>query len=116
MENTFNCIVVDDEKNAASLLSNRIKSLFTEIEVVDIYSTWQTALAVLRSQSFDLVFMDVSMPGKNGMDLLRLIPGLDAEVIFVTAHEEYALKAFEFTPAGYLLKPVDDVELSEVIN
>lgn len=116
MNRKFNCVIVDDERDAIDLLSFRILQLFNNITISDTFMHWQDALTALRKNKYDLLFIDISMPGKNGLDLLKLLPVLDCEIIFVTAHENYALKAFSFAASGYILKPIDDEELSAAIN
>lgn len=116
MSNTFTCIIVDDEQDAIDLLTARLNMLYENIEIAGKYTTWGEALNGLRTVKPDIVFMDISIPGKSGMDLLRLVPSTEAEIIFVTAYEEYALRAFEFTTSGYILKPVDDEELVHSVN
>ncbi|GAA4460773.1 two-component system response regulator NatR [Nemorincola caseinilytica] len=114
--NQYRCAIVDDERDAIELLSSRIEQLFGNIEVADTFSFWKDALPALRNNNYDILFIDVSMPEKSGFDLLKLLPGLDLEIIFVTAHDNFALKAFSFSATGYVLKPIDDEELSTAIN
>ena len=116
MPNNFSCAIVDDEPKAIELLKECLKDLYTNIEIRGTYTTWNSALAVLREHQFDLLFLDVSMPGKTGMDLLSLLPGMKSEVIFITAHSEFALNAFRFFPTGYILKPIDDKELAVAVD
>jgi two-component system LytT family response regulator len=116
MLNNFTCCIVDDEPDAIELLTNRIGLLYKNITVTGTFTHWEQALQNLREQQCDLLFMDISMPGKTGLELLKLLPGLDSEIIFVTAHENYAINAFAFSASGYLLKPVDDAELSAAID
>lgn len=116
MPNNFTCIIVDDEQDAIDLLSYRIMHLFKNITIAGTYLNWQDALTAFREQKCDIAFMDISIPGKNAMELLKLLPVLDCELIFVTAHEEYAIEAFAFTTSGYLLKPVDDNALNAAIS
>ena len=116
MATNFTCIIVDDEQDAVELLSDRINHLFKNITISGTYLNWKEALEALREQNCDLVLLDISMPGKNAIDLLKLLPDLGSEIIFVTAHEEYALDAFSFSASGYLLKPVDDAELYAAVN
>jgi two-component system LytT family response regulator len=116
MNNGFKCIIVDDEQDSIDLLIARLQLLFNNITISGAYLKWQEALQALRSQEADLVFMDISMPEKDGLELLKLVPETDAEIIFITAHEEYALSAFRAAAAGYILKPIDDVELSATVH
>lgn len=116
LQNRFNCIIVDDEIDAVELLSSRLLKLYDNIQISATYNDWQQALNALRNGGFDLLFMDISMPGKTGINLLKLIPDLDCELIFVTAHDNYALDAFSLSASGYILKPVDDTELKNTVD
>ena len=116
MHNNCNCFIIDDEQDSIELLSDRLTKLYKNITIADTFTHWEDALAALREQTPDLLFMDISMPGKNSIELLKLLPGLDCEIIFVTAHEQYAIDAFAFATSGYILKPIDDMELSAAIN
>jgi two-component system LytT family response regulator len=116
MSRKINCVIVDDEQDAIDLLSFRIGQLYGNINISDTFQHWQAALAALRTNKYDLLFIDISLPGKIGLDLLKLLPGIDCEIIFVTAHDNYALKAFSFAATGYILKPIDDQELSAAVD
>jgi two-component system, LytTR family, response regulator len=116
MTNNFTCIIVDDEPNAIELLIDRLGKLHKNITVTGTHTFWEDALNALRTQQCDLLIMDMSIPGKNGMEILKLLPKLECELIFVTAYEDFALDAFAFSASGYVLKPVDDSELSAAVN
>lgn len=116
MLNHHTCIIVDDELDAIELLSSRINKLYSNVQIIATYSNWQDALSALRTTPCDLLMMDISMPGKTGINLLKLIPGIECEIIFVTAHDNYALDAFELSATGYILKPVDDEELLQAVD
>ena len=116
MTNNFSCIIVDDEPDAIELLTDRLGRLFKNVIITGTFTYWQDALEVLRTQKVDILMLDISMPGKNAMELLRLLPNLECEIIFVTAHENYALDAFSFSASGYILKPIDDTELATAVS
>lgn len=116
MNRSYTCAIIDDEPDAIELLRHRISLLFPNLRVEGTFMHWQDALSALRSNKYDILFSDISMPGKNGLDLLKLLPDLECEIIFVTAHEDYALKAFSFAASGYILKPIDDSELVSAIT
>ena len=116
MTNSYTCMIVDDEQDAIEMLTYRLSYLFNNIHITATCAHWTDALAALRTRQFDLVFMDISMPGKNAIELLELVPGLDAEIIFVTAHDSYALEAFSFSASGYVLKPIDDAQLAKAVD
>ncbi len=99
-------LIVDDEPLGAA----RIKRLLQDdkdLETLDIAESGETALEMLRESSYDILFLDIEMPGLNGFELLEhLRPGKIPYVIFVTAYEEHAVHAFEVQAVDYLLKPV----------
>lgn len=116
INNIYKCIIVDDEPKAVELLQDSIAELYGNVEVVASYNNWKPALQAMKTQDYDIVFLDISMPQKNGMDLLALVPDLKSEVIFVTAHSEHAIDAFNFGATGYVLKPINDTLLYKTIN
>lgn len=116
MSNAYNCIIIDDESSAIRLLSSRLKKLFSDLHISNTYTKWSEAVHALRTEQCDILFIDIMMPEKNGLAILKLLPALEAEVIFVTAYEEYAFRSFEFSPAGYLIKPVADDALATCVE
>ncbi len=116
MTNNYTCIIVDDEPKAIELLSDSIHDLFSNIDIISTHTSWKTAIGEIRKNDFDLLFLDISMPQKSGIDLLELAPELKSEVIFVTAHSEYALDAFNYFAAGYILKPIKDEVLVKTVT
>lgn len=112
----YTCIIIDDEHHAIGLLSARLKMLYNNIEVTGTYTTWTDGLEAVRRNIADIVFLDISIDGKNGLDILRLVPTLESEVIFVTAYTEYALDAFRLAASGYIVKPIGDIELNAAVN
>lgn len=116
MNSNFTCIIVDDEEYAIGLLSESIKGLYNNIDIIGTYTSWKDGLDALREVKADILFLDISIGGKNGMDLLKLVPNTEMEIIFVTAYSEYALEAFKFSATGYLVKPVGDKDLSMAVD
>jgi two-component system, LytTR family, response regulator len=109
-------VVVDDEPLACSNLIVMLR-LDPEIEVVGQYGTGMEALAAIRHTRPDLVFLDVQMPECDGFDVLELLgKDLPPAVIFVTAYDQYALRAFEAGALDYLLKPFDDVRFGRALG
>jgi two-component system, LytTR family, response regulator len=109
-------IVVDDEKPSREVLCNYIKEFCTDVEVISTASSVNTAYKSIRKNSPDLVFLDIEMGDGKGFDLLEMFDVIDFRVIFVTAHSEYAIKAFRFNALDYLLKPVKIDELKSAIE
>lgn len=116
MNNNFSCIIVDDEENAINLLASIITDIYPTLNIETTCTDWRDALTALKSRHYDIVFLDISMPGKNGIDLVKLLPAIEGKIIFTTAHQEYALPAFKVFASGYILKPIDEQELSMVVN
>jgi two-component system LytT family response regulator len=114
--NKYTCMIVDDEPQAVELLADILSSLYHDIEITGTYTQWSKALEGIRSQPSDLLFFDISMQGKSGLDLVRYLPGLKSEIIFVTAYSDHALEAFRLSAAGYILKPVDEAELVKTVD
>jgi len=113
---SYRCIIIDDEPKAIALLSDSLRDLYPEMNIVGSYTFWKDALSALRTNNFDIIFLDISMPQKTGMDLLQLVPGLKSEIIFITAFPDHALEAFNFSAAGYILKPVRDAKLIKAVD
>lgn len=108
-------LIVDDERLARNELK-RLLEPYHKIEIVGEAANAEEALGLIEELQPELLFLDIQMPGKNGFELLTSIEGKSPEVVFTTAYDEYALKAFEFNALDYLLKPIDTDRLKEAIN
>lgn len=108
-------IVVDDEPLARRGLELRLAD-HADVELVGQYGDGAAAIAAVHTQRPDLMFLDVQMPGVDGFDTLRHIPASEMPlVVFVTAYDHYAIRAFEASATDYLLKPVDDGRLAQAL-
>lgn len=107
-------IIIDDERLARTEL-RRLLQEFPEIEVVDEAANAEEGIAKIESSKPDLIFLDIQMPGKTGFELLAEL-NRAPQVIFTTAYDEYALKAFEVNALDYLLKPVEPRRLADAIH
>ena len=114
MKTTFKSIIVDDEELAREDLKVLLKD-FSEIEIIGESETVEETKALIKKLDPDLIFLDIQMPGKSGFDLLEEIQ-INAKIIFVTAYDEYAIRAFEVNAQDYLLKPVNKERLSVAIE
>lgn len=109
-------MVVDDEPLARVGIITRL-SAYSDMLLVGECSTGEEAHAKIPQVSPDLIFVDVEMPGISGLDLMRKLPREQARcVVFLTAHEEYAVDAFGVEALDYLLKPIDDERLSACVD
>lgn len=107
-------IVVDDERLARKELIGLL-SRHDDIEIAGEAGNAGEALEMAKSLEPDIIFLDIQMPGKTGFDLLEELDKVP-EVVFVTAYDEYALKAFEVSALDYLLKPVESDRLAKTLD
>lgn len=113
----YKAVLIDDELHCTELLQWLLADHFADsIQVAASFQQPAEAVRYLLNQKVDLVFLDIEMPGMNGFELLQKIMPTEADVIFVTAYDQYAIKAFSYSAISYLLKPVDDEELVKVIT
>ena len=104
-------LIIDDEKRTRDMIAKMIDSFGFEIECFPIGENVQSGIQAINDIHPDLVLLDIQMPDGTGFDLLNSLEERNFEVIFVTAFEEYALKAIKFSALDYVLKPIDSDEL-----
>jgi two-component system LytT family response regulator len=109
-------VLVDDERHCLKTLEWELKQTCPELEVVGTCTSGEEALELVRSTRADLVFLDIEMPGMNGFEFLGQFEHLPFEVIFTTAYDNFAIKAFKVKAADYLLKPIDSQELRAAVD
>ncbi len=107
-------LIVDDERLARQELKNLLNAV-DDIEIIGEAVNADEAIQIIEDQRPDLVFLDIQMPGKDGFELLEELTFVP-KVVFVTAYDEYAIKAFEVNAFDYLVKPVSTDRLIEAIN
>ncbi len=109
-------VIIDDEAHCTLTLSIQLKELFPGFEEPVCFNDPRDGLAWLRTNKADILFLDVEMPHIDGFQLLKSLEGIDFEVIFTTAYNQYVLQAFKVEAVDYLLKPVDDQDLQEAVK
>jgi two-component system LytT family response regulator len=107
-------IIIDDERLARAEM-RKLLSEFPEIEIVGEAAHSDEGRALIEETNPDVIFLDIQMPGKTGFQMLDELDHLP-RVIFTTAYDEFALRAFEVNALDYLLKPIDSARLSEAIQ
>ena len=107
-------IIIDDERLARAELKKLLQE-FPEVEIVDEAANAEEGITKIETQKPDLIFLDIQMPGKTGFDMLAHLEKTP-QVIFTTAYDEFALKAFEVNALDYLLKPVEPKRLADAIQ
>lgn len=112
------CIIVDDAHQARKLLRIFLQEISPEISVVGEAENVEDALTLIHQENPDFVFLDIEMPGKSGLELFEELQtrAFDGEVIFTTAYNEYAIRAFKLSAIDYLLKPIQVEELQKAIQ
>ena len=110
------CVIVDDETKAREILTEMLKLYCTDVEVVGQAQNVKGAYETIAALKPDLVLLDIKMPDGSGFDLLNMFSNIDFKVIFITAHEEYAIKAFRFSALDYILKPIDPSDLISAVE
>ena len=107
-------IIIDDERLARTELRKLLQE-FPEVEIVDEASNAEEGVQKIETHNPDLIFLDIQMPGKTGFEMLQELDHSPA-VIFTTAYDDYALKAFEVNALDYLLKPIEPKRLADAVE
>ncbi|WP_431216029.1 LytR/AlgR family response regulator transcription factor [Puia sp. P3] len=108
-------VLIDDEIDSIRVLQKLLESFCPEVSIVGTADGVETAATLIRSVSPDLALLDIEMVGGNAFDLLNQLQPIDFKVIFVTAFDDYALRAFKYSAVDYLLKPIDIDDLRTAI-
>ncbi len=114
-------MIIDDEENLRNGLKALIETYCPEVEIIAEADTVQSALTSIPEHNPQLIFLDIQFSDGTGFDILEKLSQslkgkINARVIFITAHDQYAVKAFKFSALDYLLKPVDPEELKNAIG
>ncbi len=110
----INAIIVDDERLARQELK-RILADVKKVNIIDEHNNAEDAIEAIEKSKPDLVFLDIQMPGKNGFELLEELD-YTPEIMFITAYDEYALKAFEVNALDYILKPIEEERFEKSLD
>ncbi len=109
-------IVIDDEVHIREMIQQILVEQCHEINIIASAGTVQEGRNAIQQMNPDLVLLDIKMPDGTGFDLLQKIPSIDFKIIFITAFEEHAIRAFQFSAVDYLLKPVDKDDLVKSVK
>lgn len=109
-------IIVEDLADALQLLKSDIETHHPEIKIIDTAKSVVEAAKALRNKEPDILFLDIMLGDGTGFDILEIFPDLQSKIIFVTASDEFAIKAFKFAAIDYVLKPYAQDELSKAID
>jgi two-component system, LytTR family, response regulator len=114
--NQLRAIVVDDEEGARDVLSNLLLRFCPEIEVVASCETLEKAVGKIKELQPDVVFLDIEMPRYSGFEIVHFFEEINFEIVFVTAYDHYAVRAFEIAAIDYLLKPIEISRLKRAVS
>ena len=109
-------VIIDDENRTRELIAKMINSFGLDILAIPAGENVQSGIQAIEELKPDIVFLDIQMPDGTGFDVLKSVKDKNFEVIFITAHEEFAIKAIKFSALDYLLKPIDPEELKAAVE
>lgn len=110
-------VIIDDEYNASEFLEKMLKRYFpNKFHICKTCENIDDAVIAIEEHQPDLIFLDIQMPNKNGFELFKEIKEINFEVIFTTAHSEYAIDAIKRSALDYLLKPINYIDLLGAVN
>ncbi|MCK8521391.1 LytTR family DNA-binding domain-containing protein [Aquimarina sp. D1M17] len=109
-------IIVEDMPDALKLLKSDLESNHPEIKIIDTAQSVVEAAKSLRNTEPDILFLDIMLGDGTGFDVLEIFPELKSKIIFVTASDEYAIRAFKFAAIDYVLKPYSNEELAQAVE
>lgn len=108
-------ILIDDMPQALQVLQSDLNDLFPDIQIIGTADSVVSGAKLLRQQQPDLLFLDIMLGDGTGFDLLEILPNINSKIIFVTAYEEHAIRAFRFAAIDYLLKPINPDDLKDAV-
>jgi two-component system, LytTR family, response regulator len=115
--NTIKAIIIDDEELSQKNIEKLVSSFCPDVTILSCFESAFSAMTYLRDHPVDLVFLDISMPLVTGFDFLKALPfERTFETVFVTAYEEYAIKAIKVGAIDYIMKPISVPELQEAVR
>lgn len=109
-------VIIDDEQDAINSIELIINEYCSNAEVVGTASSASEGRNVILSKKPDLIFLDIEMPRGNGFDLLEMLPERNFEIVFITAYNNFAIKAFKYSAIDYILKPIDIDEFVQAVD
>ncbi len=109
-------IIIDDEQESRNAINNILNNFCDNVSVAGQAENVSAGIRLIKNKKPDVIFLDIQMPDGTGFNILEKTGNIKYQVIFVTAHDEFALKAIKFSALDYILKPVDPRQLIEAVN
>ena len=116
LQTILKAIIIDDEARSRKALQIALNDYCPSVQIAAIAETPENGIEAIIKHKPDIVFLDVQMPGMSGFDLLSHFPEIDFDIVFITAHDHYAIKAIRFSALDYLLKPIQIDELMAAVK
>ena len=110
------CVLIDDESNSLEMMEWLLKTYCPQVKIEAMCNAAAEGIAAIHKFRPDMVFLDIEMPHMNGFDMLEQFDKLFFDVVFCTAYDQFAIRAFKYSALNYLLKPVDPADLVETIR
>lgn len=114
--NKIRAILVDDEESARNILRNLLMRFCPDVELIASYKNVKEAVEGIQLHQPELVFLDIEMPNYAGYEIVNFLDEINFEMVFITAYDQYAIKAFEVSAVDYLLKPIEIDRLKESVE
>jgi len=112
----ISCILIDDEADSLEVMEMLLKTYCPQVKIEAVCNSAENGIAAIKQYRPDVVFLDIEMPNMNGFDMLEKFDELFFDVVFITAYQQFAIKAFRYSALNYLLKPVDSDDLVKTIE
>ena len=116
MSKAYSYIIIEDEEVSRDIIKNYVEKYCTDLTYLGEASNIQDGQKLIEKHNPDLVFLDIEMPYGNGFDLLENLSDINFEVIFITAYNQFAIKAIKANALDYILKPIDPIELKMAVD
>lgn len=111
------CLIIEDDLSNQIILRKKIERFYPELEIIEVIDNVTDAIAFLNKEKVDIVFSDMQIIGGTGLDVFRsLNKSIDFEVIYITAHTDFAIQAINIKASYYLVKPIEDNQLIEAMD
>jgi len=109
-------VVVDDDPLSCEIIEDYLLKHFPEVKVAELCSNARAGIKAISKFKPDIIFLDIEMPGMSGFEMLKQLPVINFEIIFISAHDAYAINAIRFSALDYILKPVKHSMLKEAMD
>lgn len=109
-------IIIDDESHCTNVLQSLIEKVHSDYKIIGVFTNPLIGLEFIKKNPPDLLFLDIEMPNLNGFTLLDNLLPIDFDVIFTTAYDQYAIKAFRYSAINYLLKPITEKSIVKALS